>query len=131
MDIRRISGIVYAVATAVVVAFQVALALGAPWGAYAMGGAYPGQFPPAMRVAALVQAGILLGFAGIVLSRAGIALQRLERVSRWMIWVVVGFAALSLVLNLITPSAGERNMWAPVAFVLLACSLLVATGRKQ
>lgn len=131
MDIRRISGIVYAVATAVVVAFQVALALGAPWGAYAMGGAYPGQFPPAMRVAAFVQAGILLGFAGIVLSRAGIALQRLERVSRWMIWVVVGFAALSLVLNLITPSAGERMLWAPVAFVLLACSLLVATGRKQ
>ena len=131
MDIRRIAGIVYAVATAVVVAFQVALALGALWGAYAMGGAYPGQFPPAMRVAALVQAGIQLGFAGIVLSRAGIALQRLERVSRWMIWVVVGFAALSLMLNLITPSAGERMLWAPVAFVLLACSLLVATGRKQ
>ena len=131
MDSRRIAGIVYAAATAVVVAFQIALALGAPWGAYAMGGAYPGQFPPAMRVGALVQAGILLGFAGIVLARAGIALRTWERVSRWMIWVVVGFAALSQVLNLITPSAGERMLWAPVAFVLLVCSLLVATGKKQ
>ena len=131
MDIRRIAGIVYAAATAVVAAFQIALALGAPWGAYAMGGAFPGQFPPAMRVGALVQAGILLGFAGIVLARAGIALRTWERVSRWMIWVVVGFSALSLVLNLITPSAGERMLWAPVALVLLVCSLLVAIGKKQ
>ena len=131
MDIRRIAGIVYAVLTAGVVAFQIALALGAPWGAYAMGGAYPGQFPPAMRVGALIQVGILLAFAGIVLARAGIALRTWERVSRWMVWVVVGFSALSLVLNLITPSAGERMLWAPVAFVLLVCSLLVATGKKQ
>jgi len=131
MDIRRIAGIVYAAATVVVAAFQIALALGAPWGAYAMGGAFPGQFPPAMRVGALVQAGILLGFAGIVLARAGIALRTWEGVSRWMIWVVVGFSALSLVLNLITPSAGERMLWAPVALVLLVCSLLVATVRKQ
>ena len=75
MDIRRIAGIVYAAATAVVAAFQIALALGAPWGAYAMGGAFPGQFPPTMRV-------------------------------------------------------GERMLWAPVALVLLVCSLLVATGPK-
>jgi len=131
MDIRRSAGIIYTAATAIVVAFQIALALGAPWGSYAMGGSYPGQFTPAMRVAALIQAGILLGFAGIVLARAGIALRAWERVSRWMVWVVVAFAALSLVLNLITPSAGERMLWAPVALVLLVCSLLVATGRKQ
>lgn len=131
MNIRRIAGIVYAAATAVVVAFQIALALGAPWGSYAMGGAYPGQFPPAMRGAALIQAGILLGFVGIVLARAGIALRAWERVSQWMVWVVVAFAVLSLMLNLITPSAGERMLWAPVALVLLVCSLLVATGRKS
>ena len=130
MDIRRIAGIVYTAATAVVVAFQIALALGAPWGAYAMGGAYPGQFPPALRIAALVQAGILIGLAGIVLARAGIALKSWERVARWMVWVAVAFSAVSLVLNLITSSAGERMLWAPVAFALLVCSLLVATGPK-
>jgi hypothetical protein len=130
VDIRRIAGIVYAVATTVVVAFQIALALGVPWGAYAMGGAYPGQFPPAMRIAALVQAGILLGFAGIVLARAGITLRGWNRVARWMIWVVVAFSAISLALNLSTPSAGERMLWSPVALVLLVCSLMVATGPK-
>src|SRR5512139_2797587 len=124
MDIGRIAGVVYAAATAVVAAFQIALALGAPWGAYAMGGAFPGQFPPALLIAALVQAGILIGLAGIVLARAAIVLKGWERVARWMVWVAVGFSALSLVLNLITPSAGERMLWVPVAFVLLVCSLL-------
>ena len=43
----------YTVISAGVVAFQLALAAGAPWGAYAMGGAFPGQFPSALRIAAL------------------------------------------------------------------------------
>ena len=48
--------VVFALVTGLVVAFQVALALGAPWGAYAMGGAFPGRMPPPLRVAALIQA---------------------------------------------------------------------------
>jgi hypothetical protein len=41
-------------------------------------------------------------------------------------WFVVAFASLSLVLNLLTPSAGERALWAPVAALLLASSTVVA-----
>lgn len=126
MNVKRMSAILYMVVTAGVVAFQVALAAGAPWGAYAMGGAFPGQFPPSMRVGAVVQALILAGFAGVVLSRAGVALPSWSKASRWLIWVVVAFSVLSLILNLITPSAGERAIWAPVAFVMLASSLGVA-----
>ncbi|MGE5377512.1 MAG: hypothetical protein ACM3XO_20835, partial [Bacteroidota bacterium] len=48
------------------------------------------------------------------------------RASGWLIWFVAGFSALSLVLNLVTPSAGERPIWAPVALVLLASSAVVA-----
>ncbi len=129
MEIRRIAGVVYAVVSVGVAAFQIALALGAPLGSYAMGGAFPGQIPPALRVSALVQAAVLLLLAGVVLARAGVALRGWSRVSRWLVWLVVAFAAVSLVLNLITPSAGERMIWAPVAFVLLVSSVLVATGR--
>ena len=123
---KRIAALDYAVVSAGVIAFQLALAAGAPWGAYAMGGAFPGQFPPALRVGALVQAALLAALAGVVLARAGVALAGWARVSRWLVWVVVGFAALSLVLNLITPSAGERAIWAPVALVLLVSSVVVA-----
>ncbi len=129
MKITQVAGIGFSVVMLGVVGFQLALAAGAPWGAYAMGGAFPGQFPSTMRVAALVQAVILLLFAGVVLARAGVAVRRWSRASRWLIWLVVAFSALSLVLNLITPSAGERAVWAPVALVLLVCSLLVAVGK--
>ena len=126
MDIRRTAAILYAVLSAGVVAFQFALAAGAPWGAYAMGGAVPGQLPPALRIGVLAQAALNIGMAAIVLARAGLILTGWARVGRWLIWVVVAVTAMSLVLNLITPSAGERAIWVPVLLVLLASSLVVA-----
>src|SRR5688572_9099213 len=126
MRLKRIAALFYAIISLAVIAFQIALAAGAPWGAFAMGGAFPGQFPPALRIAALIQAALLLAMAAVVLARAGVILPGWSRVSRWLIWFVVAFAALSLVLNLITPSAGERAIWAPVAFLLLISSSLVA-----
>lgn len=122
----RIAAVVFAAATAGVVAFQAALALGAPWGSFAMGGAYPGVFPPALRVAAVVQGALLVLIALVVLSRAGLPPRRWARASTRLIWLAVGFSTLSLLLNLITPSSGERAIWAPVAAVLLIGSLTVA-----
>ena len=130
IELKRIAAIIYAIITLGVVAFEIALASGAPWGAYAMGGAFPGQLPPALRVGALVQAALLAGMALVILARAGLILPRWWRVSRWLAWVVVAFAALSLILNLITPSAGERAIWAPTAFLLLLSSALVAFSRS-
>src|SRR5262245_26354436 len=95
----RLAAIMYAVVSMGVIVFQLALAAGAPWGAYAMGGAFPGRFPPELRVAAVVQAVILAGLALVVLARAGITLPKWSRASRWLIWVVVAFSAVSLVLN--------------------------------
>ena len=126
MTLRRMAALLYAIISLGIVAFQIALAAGAPWGAFAMGGSFPGQFPPALRIAALVQAVVLVGLALIVLARANLILPSWSRVSRWMVWLAVGFSALSLVLNLITPSAGERAIWAPTAFLLLLSSGIVA-----
>ncbi|NTU59126.1 MAG: hypothetical protein HGB00_09495 [Chlorobiaceae bacterium] len=128
MGISRFAGILYAVVSAGVVAFQIAMALGAPWGAYAMGGVFPGRFPMAMRIAALVQASIILLWILVVLSRTGLAFPGLSRPSRKLVWLAVAFATIGLLLNLVTPSAGERIIWAPVAFVLLICSVLAATS---
>jgi hypothetical protein len=123
---KRAAAILYALISLCVVLFQIALAAGAPWGAFAMGGAFPGQFPPALRVTALIQAALLVGMATVVLARAGVILPGWSRVSRWLIWFVVAFSAVSFVLNLITPSTGERAIWAPVAFLLLVSSAIVA-----
>src|SRR5215208_3420121 len=108
MTLRQIAAVLYTIISLGIVPFQIALAAGAPWGAYAMGGAFPGQFPPALRIAALVQAALIAGMATIVMSRAGLIFAGWSRVSRWLVWIVVVLVAVSLVLNLITPSGGER-----------------------
>lgn len=131
MTVRTIAAFLYAIITLAVVAFQIALAAGAPWGAFAMGGAFPGQFPPAMRIAALIQAALLIGFALVVLAKAGIILPAWLRASRWLVWVVVAFSSLSLILNLMTPSAGERAVWAPVALLMLLSSGIVALTKPS
>ncbi len=120
------AAVLFAIAVAGVVAFQLAMALGAPWGAYSMGGRYPGRFPPAMRIAAVVQAVVLALLALVVLSAAGLVMPSIADALPWAMWLAVGFSAVSLVLNLVTPSAVERRLWAPIGAVLLVTSLAVA-----
>lgn len=129
--VRRYAAIVYAGLTCGIVAFQLALAAGVPWGAFAMGGAYPGVFPPALRLAAVLQGALLAVFALMVLARAGVTLSAWARVSRIAVWVVAALSLVSLVLNLATPSAWERAIWAPVAGVMLASSLVVAIASRS
>jgi hypothetical protein len=122
----QVAAKLFASLVAFVVAFQLALALGAPWGQFAMGGAFPGRLPAALRIAALVQIGVLAATAAIILSRAGLAAPRLRPASRWLAWIVAGLTGVAAVLNLVTPSAGERLVWAPVALTLFATALRVA-----
>jgi hypothetical protein len=124
-----LAAIVFAVVTAGVVAFQIALALGAPWGEYAMGGAFPGRYPTRMRVAAAAQAVLLALLALIVLSSAGLIAVPILSGLPSLIWLVVAFSAVSLALNAASRSAGERRIWVPVALVMLGSSLVVALGR--
>ncbi len=128
MDATGIAGIVFAVVAGGVIVFQLALALGAPWGAYAMGGAFPGRFPMPMRVAAVVQAVVIGLIAMGVLSVAGIVLPGLKEAAPWLAWAAVVFSAVAVALNALSRSAGERKIWVPVTLVMLISSLLVALG---
>ena len=79
-----------------------------------------------MRIAAAAQAGLLTALSVIVLSKAGLMLPSLSQALPSLIWLVVAFSGASVVLNAITPSAGERRIWLPVAVVMLLSSLAVA-----
>jgi hypothetical protein len=122
------AAVVFALVTCAVIGFQLALALGAPWGGYAMGGAFSGRMPPAMRVGAVVQAAVLAGLALVVLSAAGLVAAPVVASARWLEWVPVVVSGVAVVLNAATPSAGERRIWLPVTLVLLATSLIVAVA---
>jgi hypothetical protein len=82
-----------------------------------------------MRVGAIVQAVLLAGMAVVILARAGLILSGWWRMSHWLVWIVVVITALSLLLNLITPSAGERAIWLPTLSILLISSFVVAFSK--
>ncbi len=101
MDAPSVAAVIFTVVAAVAVGFQLALAAGAPWGTYAMGGRFPGRFPAPMRIAALVQGVVLALLAGAVLGAAagGVSLKR--------IWVVVIVAVTaSIVVTIVLQSLG-------------------------
>lgn len=127
----KVAATVFVVLIAGLSAFQLALAAGVPWGEFAMGGAFPGAFPPALRIAAATQVGVLALVAAVILSRAGLVLPTWRRPSRYLTWAIVVLLAIGVVLNLITPSSRERMIWAPVAIALFLTALRVAVGARH
>ena len=126
MDVKAVAAVIFVTFALGVVGFQLALAAGAPWGAYAMGGRFAGRFPPSMRVAAVIQGLVIALLAAIVLATAGLALETSALASSWTIWIVVAFSGTTLVMNLLSRSKSERRLWVPVAVVMVASSLVVA-----
>jgi hypothetical protein len=108
--------------------FQLALALGMPWGTLTWGGRFPGRLPGYMRGVAVISAALLATFALVVAVRAGLLLPEWRPLSRSVIWVVVGYSALGVVAHAVTPSPKERRLWLPIVLMMLACSVAVAAG---
>lgn len=115
-------GIYFIVISVFVSIFQLALALKAPLGSYTLGGKHPGVLPKPLRIAALVQIGILWGFNYIVLSASNILKNQPPFVTSILIWFVVVFFFFGSVMNLSSNSKKERNLFGPlnlVTFILL------------
>ena len=110
-----------------VVAFQVALVAGAPWGEYTMGGRNTGRLPRSLRVGAAVSAVIMLAQAGHYLAQAGVIPPLLDSTANRVVnWVWFGFTVAGVIVNAISRSKKERNTWVPVLLVSAVCTLLVA-----
>jgi len=108
--------------------YQIALVLGAPYGEFTLGGKYPGKLPSYLRVAALMQALILLVFMIISISRSGIAFTFLYEISEVGIWVVFAFFIIGTILYLLSPSKKERIVMGTINIVALIYALMVAVG---
>lgn len=111
---------------ALLVAFQVALAAGAPWGRLAWGGQHPDVLPTGYRVASAVSV-LVYGFLALVaLDLAGVVDPFPNSFSRVAMWVIFAVLALGVVMNAISRSRPERWVMTPVALVLAVLALLVA-----
>jgi hypothetical protein len=124
--ITAISAIGYTILMGIVIIFQFCLAIGLPWGEASMGGKFPGKYPPKMRVVSIINIFILSFITLIVLTKANFILPQYKSFSDAAIYFVVGFSAVTFILNSITPSKIEKKIWAPVTFVQLIFSLIVA-----
>lgn len=107
--------------TGAVIAFQLALVGGAPWGALTQGGRVSGVLPPGARAFALFSATLLALFIVVVRARAN-PTARFRRA----VWGVVAYCAVGIVANAITPSPAERALWLPVVAGMFLTSLHVA-----
>jgi hypothetical protein len=106
--------------------FQVALALGAPLGRAAWGGAHR-VIPKPLRRASAVAAVVWLLAAVVILARAGVLeLPLPEIVVVVGAWALVVLSGLGALVNFASSSPWERFGWAPYAATMAVLSLVVA-----
>lgn len=111
-----------------IASFQAALAMGAPLGRAAWGGAHT-QLPTGLRIASAFAVAVWVLAALIILGRAGFHVWSMPPAFvRWGTWILVGVLPLGAIMNFASPSVWERFLWGPVALILAALCLLVARG---
>lgn len=129
----RLSAYVFAGLAGVVMAFQLAVALGAPWGEFTQGGQSAGHLPVAGRILALVSAGVLALFATAILARVGrgpLATGR-SRIVTAIAWIAAAYSGIAVLLNAASRAPQERMVWVPVSLVLFVTSLIALLGTRR
>lgn len=111
-----------------VAAFQVALALGAPLGRAAWGGAYT-VLPTGLRAGSAGSA-VFLTVATLIVFTYGRRPRPVAAALRWATRVLGGLLALSALANFASPSRWENFLMGPVALILAALCVL-ATARDD
>ncbi len=121
-----IAAYIFIALVVLVVAFQLALAAGMPWGHLTWGGRFSGTLPRPMRAISLVTTIILVLFGLIVGVRAKALFLKWNYFANSAIWFVVAYCGLGVGANAVTPSKWERIIWLPVVILMLICSTVVA-----
>ncbi len=122
MAIMKTTGLAFAGIMGIIVLFQVALILGAPWGHLTLGGQWQGALPLKIRLIPVVSVTLLLAMNRIVLGASGV---RPRWGPRWLIWPVCAYLAVGIAVHIVTPSAAERMLWLPVLTILFGLSLWI------
>jgi hypothetical protein len=124
----RWAGAAAAIGFVLLATFQVALAVGAPWGKAAWGGAHT-RLPRGFRIASAFAAVFWIVAAFVLLARATYEWSPIPLgAARWLTWVLFGLLVLGTLLNLASRSRWERLIQTPAAAVLAVLCFLVALG---
>ena len=108
--------------------FQTLLIAGLPLGRFAWGGQNR-VLPARLRRGSAVSILLYAAFAVVALERVGlIDLIPSDGFVAVLTWVIAGYLLLGVVMNLLSRSRPERYTMAPVALVLGALAVLMATS---
>lgn len=125
----RISGLVAAIIFLGVAAYQVALALGAPWAEHAWGGSQQAELTTGWRIATAVAAVSLVWMALTVLSVSGVKrwIKTVpDKYARKITWVITLVLTLNTLGNIASQSDVERFILAPTTALLATLTALIA-----
>jgi len=125
---RRVAGAA-AAGFLVVASFQLALAVGAPFGRASFGGADAGTLPVDLRLVSAFATVAWVIAALHALSRGGLT-RRFSRLgNRRITWVLAGVTAVGALMNAASSSPWERFGWAPFTLTLaILCVILARSG---
>jgi hypothetical protein len=126
----ELAAIVAVVLLGAVTLFQLALVLGAPWGAAAWGGQHPGVLPTRLRVASAVTAIVVYPIIiAIILASAQLAsIDWLPVKGAAPMWVLAALFVLGAVMNAVSRSRIER-IWGPVTLVIaIGCGIVAISS---
>lgn len=114
-------------------AFQIALAMGAPFGDHVWGGSLPEVLPAGWRIASGIAAGALIWMTLVVLARAGvmrtspIAPRHLTRAT----WMIAVYMALNTLGNFASGNTFEQQVFGPITAVIAALTAVVAYRSRR
>lgn len=125
----QVAGVISIVLLGVLGVFQLALALGAPWGRAAWGGQNEGVLPGRLRVSSGV-AGIAiypLMVLYVLTSSELIEGDWLPGTGPVAMWILVAFFGIGTLANFASRSRIER-IWGPVSLTIAICCVVIAVG---
>ena len=129
----KVASRITALLLGIVVAFNVALLLGAPWGDYTQGGKDPGVLETPGRLGALGTAIFFAVLALAMLARAGEGPIRNwpPKILTVMAWTTTIYLVLNFVLNTFTGPAAERLIFGPVATLTVVYAIITMVTTRR
>jgi hypothetical protein len=129
MDADQLAGLAFVALAGVMTVFQIALALGAPWGAAAYGGTIPGTLPTRQRVTSGLAGFVLYPMVAVFVADTSglVELGWTDGLSSLWLWVLAGLFAVGTLANAVSRSTAERY-WAIVTLGMCLSSAWLAIG---
>jgi hypothetical protein len=123
------AAIVAIVLLGTLIAFQILLAFGIPWGAAAWGGQNLGVLPRRYRIASGITAIAVFPLMILyVVESADLAeISWLPGSGSGVMWALFAFFVFGTFMNVVSRSRVER-IWAPVNLALAVCCIAIALG---